>query len=657
MKKTYNIFSKMGRKNLSYCVVALILVLVTTVGVSYSWIENLTAVQITNTNSSGTAGSQTATLSLADDLDSTIEIRNCGEGSVATESKFNAIDLGTYFNESGDMHLTTCSGDGESFYFKNLEDNTTYRLGTEDEENVSYLSATFKVSSPEASVDFWFKEAPTVKINNTAIDVAYYSITVDGETNVYSTAGGTYSCIEKTDGTATTVTARKIGNYLAGGEELFTVEQGDTKEVSVKLWLQYTDNSTTYSDQTADISMIITSSWGVDRTITIFDGTTNGGTSHWIYNDSATMWVALATDPDTYHWSIDINTSTHIGTVTIPGYYVNEDIIIYRCSSSGWDKNTDGTIKHKDIWCWNYWDATIPSNFGDLTLSIVGNTPYDATNKQQSDTGYSFWGEAEKITVHNYAGLDAGGSDAQDITLLVHDCDTGDYYALYGDGNTWVGYVPVSSDRLAFLYKNKFEKNYWNSASVAEDNTSSSCYKNETPTYSWGYGISTDYDSSKSTTDMYYYRPGSGQTYYKDYYIYGTTSGTGGAWDDPGTTSAYYLRGEVTSGTSISGLDWTTGINMYSIGSDDSTVYTTMYVDGTIKFKIYSSTSSNWYTCSTSSSDSYINIGSSYANDFSNTDSGYGNALMSVGSYGNEAGTYLFAFDKDEHTLTVTSLS
>ena len=168
-------------KKLILSVVALILVSTMVVGVTYSWIESITAVEISN--SGAASGEDTSNLKLGGDIAETINIKNCGpEGSVIDTdgtTATNWADLSKYFNESGDMHLTTCSGNGDSFMFRSLKGSdgaNPWRIGTEDDENVNYISATFRIKvSDEADVDFWFKQIPTVKNGETPLDIAYYS--------------------------------------------------------------------------------------------------------------------------------------------------------------------------------------------------------------------------------------------------------------------------------------------------------------------------------------------------------------------------------------------------------------------------------------------------------------------------------------------------
>lgn len=509
MKKSYNIFKKLGRKNLALSIVALVLISVMLVGATYSWIENITAVQITNIPQDGT-GSNTATLEFANDINETIELGNCGADSDdATKSKYSAVNLGTYFNESGGMHLTTCSGNGESFYFKTLkgsENAKTYRIGTEDDENVNYISATFMVCSPEADVDMWFDEIPTVKCEGADTDsIARYSITVDGETNVYSESGETYQHINDADGKTTeTVAVRKTSAYTfdnsdnvkdgkENGNVLFRVGE-EPKEVTIRIWLQYTGDSDAYTALKPDINMVLASTWAKTRRITVFDGTSENKKEHWLSEtDSPKLFVALASDPNKFHWELTIDKDTYEGTVDIPSYYyTGNEIYVFRVPSdykwgdSAFDGAISVTVGTQTIYCWNYWKTELPKGFDDLKFNIVGNTPNITTNNiiKQTDTGYSFWGEADHITVTNTAGL----TNYQDDTnrMLVKDVNTGNIYPLCSDGTNWTGYIPHTSDKITFLYRSGgFTKNDINSKNSTSN--TDNCYINESAEHSWGY--------------------------------------------------------------------------------------------------------------------------------------------------------------------------
>ncbi|MGN0489633.1 MAG: hypothetical protein ACI4HO_10260 [Ruminococcus sp.] len=587
MKKTYNIFKKIGRRNLALTIVALILTSVMLVGATYSWIENITAVQITNTTENGT-GTDTSKLKMANDINSAIELGSCGPDSDdGTTSKFNAVNLGSYFNESGGMHLTTCSGNGDSFYFKTLKGSTgakDYRIGTEDDENVNYISATFMVSSPDAEVDMWFNEIPKVSCdgNYNTDSIAKYSITVDGETNVYSSSGGEYAHIIDAEGNTAQVPVRKTAEYTYGnsqnvkdgkenGNVLFRV--GETpKKVTIRIWLQYTEGTDNYSDLKSNINMVLVSTWAKTRKITIRDCTSQNMNEYWMTEEnSPKLYVALASDPDKYHWELTVDKTKKTGSVNIPSYYYTGDkISVLRCEN-GW--NT-GNVRCNGILCWNYWETELPKGFENLMFNIVGNTPAinDGSTKQ-SDTGYSFWGVAEQITVTDNVGLThAKGENAN--RMLVRDVDTGNYYPLYDTGSGWRGYIPRTSDKIEFLYKeNTFSSNAINS--INSTGSSDSCYKNETPDYKWGYTSSMDYQT----------RPYDDVTYT----ILSTGSGT---WTDLIETN--YRLGGYFSGSST----WTEDIKFYKETEDAEVAYAYKYLtkDTLSQIKVLNVSSGSYYS-------------------------------------------------------------
>ena len=433
-------------KKLILSVVALILVSTMVVGVTYSWIESITAVEISN--SGAASGGDTSNLKLGGDIAETINIKNCGpEGSVIGNdgtTATNWADLGAYFNDSGDMHLTTCSGNGDSFMFRSLKGSDgakLWRIGTEDDENVNYISATFRIKvSDEADVDFWFKQIPTVKNGETPLDIAYYSFTVDGETKVYSTNGtesGTYEHINNAQGDQTiNVPVEKTAKYTFGDKTnvnpndpndintnvLFSIPKGTTKDVTVRIWLQDTDNkNTSYTGGKVTVDLQIVSIWAVTRRIRIFDGTSDKDKENWIYNEKARMYLAISEKPNELYWPLNIDPETHYGYADIPSYYyAGDEICIYRCNNTYNNSSGDGIIQYKGINCWNYWATKLPKGFKNETFNILGNTPYH--DKKQSDIGYIYWGEVEHITVNDMIGLNHTVNE--EVRMLVHDADT-----------------------------------------------------------------------------------------------------------------------------------------------------------------------------------------------------------------------------------------
>lgn len=136
-----------------------------------------------------------------------------------------------YFYESGGMHLSPCYSDGETFYFS--KGNNTYREGNKDDENVNYISFTTKVSSPDANVSFWFEDVPKIYEHGTQNEItkARYAITVDGKSHMYSgeTSGGNVVAKTITNNQITDVPgARKTSDFTIRSADNITTNANST---------------------------------------------------------------------------------------------------------------------------------------------------------------------------------------------------------------------------------------------------------------------------------------------------------------------------------------------------------------------------------------------------------------------------------------------
>ena len=213
---------KKTKKYMPLAAVALILSLLTAVSVTYSWIDDVKQVEFDNDNVTDNGAPLKSGVDINSDIvitkgensinlgnilqNSDLMIDNYNYGTqenpdVRAHTKYENVQSPSwpdvnkkkgYFYESGDMHLSGCYSDGETFYFPRQGANVNgYREGNKDDENVNYISFTARVSSPDANVDFWFKELPAVKDSKTQNDIANarFAITVDGDHHVYSSGG------------------------------------------------------------------------------------------------------------------------------------------------------------------------------------------------------------------------------------------------------------------------------------------------------------------------------------------------------------------------------------------------------------------------------------------------------------------------------------
>ena len=517
---------KHNMKHFLLAIVAVILILMMSVGVTFSWIDDIKLVEFQNDD----LVSEGAPLKTGVDINSTVEISsdtsiiNFGNmldyndltytyvegGAQKRHTKYeggsNAPDWSDinkkkgYFYESGDMHLSGCYGDGESFFFPMRGGNQSgYREGNKDDENVNYISFTTKVSSPYANIDFWFRNEPTicVKGTNTKIENARYAIIVDGEAHVYSSTGSALTCNSGLSGTTAVSGVRRTTDYVYNSDTntnqergknsntLFSIAKGETVNMTVKIWLQdgYDTNITA-----SDINFQLASSWAYNRKLWIEDKTTNGGGGSWLNDNNAKLyvtfpeflyelstsvgdWPNLANTDNAPFYDVLTDSSTGKKYVTVPLVYNNEKMILYRCNSTYWNNSGSGAQKRSDyqVYCWNWWQTYTPNTYVNSTYTLYGGS-MDSTAKGYfagdmgavTNKGYGTWGEVEEIKVYSsYNGSDLaskGNGKALYIVDFTDEDASGEryIYEMYrsgtGSGDPWKTYVPATSSKIQFRY-------------------------------------------------------------------------------------------------------------------------------------------------------------------------------------------------------------
>lgn len=530
-------FKFKSKKHISLSLVALILIMLMTVSVTYSWIDDIKQIQITTSDDAEGTPLKTGvdinakinitkgnnTINLGDMIDEDNDIKRTenattglkydNDGTPSKNYDTDTINSNKgYFYESGDLHLSGCYSDGEHFYFQKGTGNA-YREGNKDDENVNYISFTTQISSPDASVDFWFKSVPTIckHGSSTPMTNARFAINVDGNNHVYSHSGNALTCNSGLTGGTTLSGVRKTSKYTYNHDDntttdygqnsnvLFSIKEGATATVTFKIWLE-----NGFSDTTAvDIDMSLVSSWAYTRTIRIDDRTTTNSKKSWLNDDSATMFLTcpkvlqslskkIYNSTAASYWddvpgnsgydyapfkTLTKNTtlSTQAGydvyTVEIPMVYNNERMIIYRCSNSGW--NT-GTKSNQDgdygVTYWNWWTTLIPNRYTTGTYTLYGGSHdvysgYVVTDdsKKNTNLGYGTWGGVDEIRVNpNYHGVNWASYDSSTQNTNVYirdysdDATSGETYvhSMYwdSDASRWTATIPKSSTLIQFLY-------------------------------------------------------------------------------------------------------------------------------------------------------------------------------------------------------------
>lgn len=477
MKKSFSLTKKIGRKNVILSIVALILVMLTAVATTYSWIEEVSEIKF-NTDS----GQETPLHITSDKLKSTAIIQ---KGSAT-------VDLKKYFYESGDFHLSPCLSDGEKFYFPK-KSGSGYRLGTKDDANVNYISATFKVRSMDASTAYWFEKIGsnaffTATGSGSASNVNQYlrcSVTVDNATTVYvnnpsqstADAKGTYlsyngSTVVTNSGARTMQsysydytlnqgggTVNNHPNYH--GNTLFKVGKYDstaaeatTKVVTIKIWLEYNSSimASNFAANLSNINLQLSSSWAKTRKITLADATINQYNFTSVGNKYATGTQWLKKDANntnaTLHWGFrDLGYSKHWDlkspvnsndytytesgknyTIEIPAVYNGEKMDFFRCQN-GWNTGNSHSLNGATVSYWDLWETEFPDTFCDETYTVY-NKEYATWNSADVHNVYmvNSAGAATVGTANNSSNEPYTGTPGMGVDLKANQADNKNSY-------------------------------------------------------------------------------------------------------------------------------------------------------------------------------------------------------------------------------------
>lgn len=238
-------------KNLVISIVILIEVIAILMVASFAWVETVSSIKITNKDDEAIVDSYVFTRAMIG-------------------NKAGTIDLGRYFKQGGDMHLSPASSaDGRTMYFPQKADATSYssgafRKGNINDKNTVYMSATFKLRV-DTNADFFFTEVPTFSSNGNDIRVSItaYSegsdpnthLDSDGNevsnTRIYALNSSNTAVVNSTTGATGATKVEAFQDHDIEGRtssaRLFSVGAEETYIVTVNLWLQGTSMSSNLS--------------------------------------------------------------------------------------------------------------------------------------------------------------------------------------------------------------------------------------------------------------------------------------------------------------------------------------------------------------------------------------------------------------------------
>lgn len=391
-------------RKLSLVAVSFLLVILTGVTATVSWIEDVSQVEFSSDDGQETPLHIGSKILYSD--------------AVMKNMTSTSVNLNDYFAKSGDVHLSPCYSNGEDFYFP-VERGSGYRVGTKDDANVNYLSITFRVRSEGAATAYWFEKTGTTAFatfkdgdasasgleNNLRV-----SVTVDGATNVYSVGGTSYRTVEN-NAVVTKTNGRKIDDYIyyseafnnsapegyyknsanvtnkpnqgAGnnlnGNTLFTVNQYDdqnkantVKTVTLKVWLEGASNGAAPVSgiDLSSINLNIVSGWEKTRRIYVKDSTVHqdGYTqAKWLSHNGTSnvtaglLYWAITGKESSLHWKMTrVSSTSDFYYVDIPSVYNNVAATLQRRSGTSWDSSS----------VWDSWNTTFPNTFHSEVYTV-----------------------------------------------------------------------------------------------------------------------------------------------------------------------------------------------------------------------------------------------------------------------------------------------
>lgn len=444
-----------SRYGLLLSVVALIEVLMILLVSTYSWVETISSIKITN--AIGKIDTYTYT-----------------NAEIGTGSGYSGtpIDLEQYFRASGNVHLAAASSaDGDNFFFPQVANaggnSNPYREGTINDKNTNYIRFSFRVKAVGTSASFYFEKVPTFKIGDTevtdnslrlAISISD-SVDSEGSTSVYSrSAVDIENVVGNVDGTKVTTTKiHAFSDYDNNGDDpdnvLFTVPQGKSKIITLTLWLQdsgdptknaeYSGKTVTSNDFKIVTDVKTTKINFVDRTSSHNKSDATSPTWQWISNKDAKMWV-YAPSGNAYEMTkvVDENNVDVVPptwSLTVASELLGNssgDFYFYRTA------NTVTSNPQNNYY--NFWKTTLSSagTTAIPTYTAFGNT------KSGSDEGFGTWSNVAEIKVL--------GDNAENVLKTPGESDTpqeltintaaGISVEMNYNNNFWRAFIPNDSD-------------------------------------------------------------------------------------------------------------------------------------------------------------------------------------------------------------------
>lgn len=407
-EKLLSIKDKLAKKNNTrygwlISLVALVEVLMILLVSTYSWVETISSIEITNS-----AG-------MVDDYTYTNALVGTGEGYSG-----QPINLADYFRASGNVHMASASSkDGREFFFPQIAKTGTalnnYRKGNLNDKNTNYISFSFKVTAKGTNANFFFNQVPTFKIGDTVVsdNKVRIALTVANEdgtesvTKVYSNTEAKEEVVANISGSPKVTTSQiyAFSDYDNKDDDdanvLFSVLKDKTKLVTLTAWLQDPEKTADYAGQALTCSdfKIVTAVKNttinfVDRTSAFNSADATSSTWNWVGNNDAIMWIKTSQGAfKMQKVKTSDTTAAPTWTITMPTDDLgssSDDLYFYRTART-LDSNPEVYDNHYNFWKTKLSEASaaeVP------TFKAYGNLKPGSEKE-----GYGTWGKVCEIMV------------------------------------------------------------------------------------------------------------------------------------------------------------------------------------------------------------------------------------------------------------------
>lgn len=438
-----------SRYGILLSVVALIEVLMILLVSTYSWVETISSIKITNA------------IGKIDDY-----IFTNAEIGIGSEYASKAINLEKYFRASGNVHLALASSaNGNDFFFPqvanasaNSNNSNPYRKGNLNDKNTNYISFSFNVIASGTNANFYFAEVPKFQIDGNDINDDSVRLAIStsdpGDTpRIYSYNDLEENVVANVDGT--TVENTKINafsNYDNSDDTevdntIFTVAEGKSKIVTITLWLQDlqdAEQAAAYSGKTItcnNFSIVTgvrkTKISFVDRTSAHNSSDATSPTWQWISNGNAKMWV-YASSGKAFEMTKE-STNPPIWSVLVASELLGNssgDLYFYRTGDIKADPQNN---------YYNFWKTTLAEagTTTDHIYTAFGNT------KSGSVEGFGTWSHVAEIKVLGDKAenvLKTPGATDTPQELTINTAAAGISVEMNYNDKFWRAYVPNDSN-------------------------------------------------------------------------------------------------------------------------------------------------------------------------------------------------------------------